>query len=495
MISEAKTYSVPPKDIIPKEYREQVETLFNKWLQVQQRNTVLSTYYNLHQELRSLNIAIPKAFEKLNCTIGWCYKAVNVRVVRSIFDGFVFAGENDAKLDWLVRKNKLKTLYKQAYTMSLVHGVSAISVMADENDPYGCVVRAYSANQFSCIWDKDKNRIAAAIVLAGVDKNNVPTKYIAHFADAVLTITRTGTKWQCEQETNPLGVPLIDVFVHEADLDRPLGHSLLTPELLGIVDKAMRDVERMEVGAEFFTYPQRYIIGASEQLFSVKNGEDEDGEPIYEPSPAKKLQAYIGAFLAISRDEEGEVPQVGQFSPAQAENFTRVFENDAQRFSGCSCVPLSQLGVLGNNYTSSDALGAANDPLILDVQQSNLANAQTLENIAKLMMAISSHVTLDKLTETQKRVQAYFQDPSMPTMSARADAWSKIGAQDKSVIGTRVYYENIGFSQSAIDRIETEKRHKGAMAALNEIRNAQIATPLMQKALEEQQNGKQTTGR
>lgn len=83
----------------------------------------------------------------------------------------------------------------------------------------------------------------------------------------------------------------------------------------------------------------------------------------------------------------------------------------------------------------------------------------------------------------------------MPTMSARADAWSKIGAQDKSVIGTRVYYENIGFSQSAIDRIETEKRHKGAMAALNEIRNAQIATPLMQKALEERQNGKQAASR
>lgn len=77
-----------------------------------------------------------------------------------------------------------------------------------------------------------------------------------------------------------MGRPLMEVICHDPDLDRPLGHSLLTRELRGIVDKAMRDVLRMEVGAEFFTYPQRYVLGAADTLFGdPPEGctEDEEG--------------------------------------------------------------------------------------------------------------------------------------------------------------------------------------------------------------------------
>lgn len=473
----------PDLNLMPKEYRGIIETLFNRWQSVRARNATLSEYYNLHQRLKELNSAIPDNFKELNCCVGWARKAVQVRAVRSIFDGFVFSGASDKDLDMLVKMNKLKTLYKQAYTMSLVHGVSAITVMA-QNDVLAPVkVRVYSANQFCAVWDKDANRVGAGVVLAETDAHGVARKYIVHLPDAVIVINRVDIgermTWEYTIESNPLGRPLLDVFVHDADLDRPLGHSLLTPEMLGIIDKAMRDVERMEVGSEFFTFPQRYIIGAADDLFSVPTGDiDEDGEEVRIQSAAKKYQSYIGAFLAITKDQEGDVPQVGQFAPAQADNFTRVFENDAQRFSGCSNVPLTQLGVMGNNYTSSDALGAANDPLILDVQHANFANGAVLENVARMMMAIAGKTTLDKLTPEQLAVQAYFKDPSMPTISARADAWCKIGSQDKAIVGTRVYYENIGFSQPTIDRILSEKRSLRAIEALNAIARSVEATPL-----------------
>ena len=475
---------IPDLKVIPDKYQSGIQELFSRWQAVRQRNHTLSEYYNLHQAVKELNVAIPEQFRTFNCCVGWCHKAVKVRAVRSIFDGFVFSGTKDDTLDALVSKNKLKTLYKQAYTMSLVHGVSAITVMAGVSTDDPVRVRVYSANQFCCIWDKDENRVGAGIVLADTDIKGKASRYVAHFPDAVLVIERhtleNKDNWSVSVEPNPLGIPMMDVFVHDADVDRPLGHSLLSPELLGIVDKAMRDVERMEVGAEFFTFPQRYVLGASQDLFGVKTGQkDEDGDDIYTASPAKKIQAYIGAYLSITKDDDGDVPQVGQFSPAQAENFTRVFENDAQRFSGCACVPLSQLGVLGNNYTSSDALGAANDPLILDVQDSNLANACVLENVARMMMAIQNNTELDKLTPEQKAVQAYFKDPSMPTISARADAWCKIGSQDKSIVGTRVYYENIGFAQATIDRIFSEKRQLRAIDALNRIASSVDSSPLM----------------
>lgn len=204
------------------------------------------------------------------------------------------------------------------------------------------------------------------------------------------------------------------------------------------------------------------------------NALDENGDPVPPvPDEYAKFKAYVGALFALTRDENGDVPTVGQFTPSTADNFTRVFENDAQRFSGATNVPLAQLGVLSNTYTSSDALGAANDPLILAVEGMNRQNGEALEEVARMMMAVAGGTTLDGLTNAQRAVQACWKDPSMPTIAARADAWTKLGASDPSIVGTRVYYEGIGLSQATIDRLYGEKEQGGAISALNRIADAQ----------------------
>jgi hypothetical protein len=227
----------------------------------------------------------------------------------------------------------------------------------------------------------------------------------------------------------------------------------------------------MEVGAEFFTAPQRYILGASENLFSASTGDAEaDEETDAEPaSDTAKLKAYYGALWAITRDESGELPQVGEFSAPGADNFTKVFENDAQRFSGATNVPLAQLGVLSNTYTSSDALGAANDPLILEVETMNRRNAETMENLARLMMAVRDKTPVSALGEAAWAVQAYMRDPSKSTLAANADAWTKIASADSSLVGTDVMYEGIGFNRPTISRIRAEQGKANATAELGTI--------------------------
>lgn len=480
----------PSLDEVPTEYRSRINDLFDTWYSVRSRNNELSMYYNMKNKLKDLGISIPENMLKVNCIVGWAKKAVDAQAVRSIFDGFVFEGSEDTELTMLVNENNLKALYNQACKSALVHGVSAFTVMRGTDAPVK--VRAFSANQFSVLWDKDLGRIACGVVLSNVDNNGNANQYVCHFPDAVLTLTRTASNyWACEVERNDMGRPLMEVIVNDPDLDRPLGHSLLSPEIRSIIDKAMRDVLRMEIGAEFFTFPQRYALGISEDLFSTipegaeqddeGNWIDKDGNPI-EPvsNDMAKFRAYVGAILAISRDEDGEIPQVGQFSPSNAENFTAVFENDAQRFSGATNVPLAQLGVLSNTYTSSDALGAANDPLILSVELMNRTNGSALEEIARMMIAIRDGKTITELDDTQLRVQANFKDPSMPTISARADAWTKLGASDPSIIGTRVYYEGVGLSQATIDRLMKEKQQNGAISALNRIADSIAPTNVYQ---------------
>ena len=69
----------------------------------------------------------------------------------------------------------------------------------------------------------------------------------------------------------------------------------------------------------------------------------------------------------------------------------------------------------------------------------------------------------------------------MPTIAARADAWTKLGAADKSIVGTRVYYEGVGLSQQTIDRLEREKESASTTQAMTSIAQA-LATQQPQRA-------------
>lgn len=483
---------MPNLDVLPREaahHRDEVESLFDTWVSVRARNATLSTYFNMKNMTKDLGIAIPEHLTKLNTVVGWARKAVEVMAVRSKFDAFVFRGENNEGLDALTRQNRFKTLYQRACSQALTHGVSAFTVMKGGKGQPNVKVRTFSANQCALLWDKDADRVGAGITLVGVDNEGIATRYVAHFPDCVLTLEhRGGEEWRCECEPNILGRPMIEPLVFDADDDRPLGRSRITPEVMGIIDKAMRDVLRMEVGAEFFTAPQRYILGASDDLFDPMRGmRDDEGaeEGIFEdgelgadtekgghkylPDMNDYMRAYIGAWFAVSRDENGDIPQVGQFPAGSAQNFITVFENDAQRFSGATNVPLGQLGVLSSTYTSSDALGAANNPLILSVERMNAAFAESLEEVARMMMAVGKGISIDGLDEREMAVQAYFRDPSQPTISATADAWTKIAACDESLVGTRVWYEGLGLPQATIDRIFRERQERSAIASLNEI--------------------------
>ena len=454
---------------IPTDLAPVLDDLFDTWDAVRARNARLTQYYEMRNPIKDFGIAIPPSLDHVDEVVGWAQKAVDVRVNRSFFDGFVFRGKSYPALDALVTQNRMRQLVRMATRSMLTHGCSAITVMRGAAGQPAAKVRAFSANQCCMLWDKDADQIGAGVVLAGVDRRGNATRYVLHLPDRIAVFARgaDGGQWYVESdERNPVGSMLMVPLVNDADIDKPLGHPVLTPELTSIVDKAVRDVLRMDVGAEFFTTPQRWATGIAADLFSRPLVDDdgkpvldeETGKPVLVTDEAKKLRAYLGSLWAFTKDEDGDTPQLGQFPAGDANNFIMTYENDAQRFSGASLVPLAQLGVMGNTYTSSDALSASNDPLILDVQGINDGLKDSLWQVARLMMAVSAGVRLDQLTAEQDGVMASFRDPSMPTLASRADAWTKLGGLDSSIVGTRVFYEGVGLDQATIDRLMSEKQ-------------------------------------
>ena len=453
---------MPDRACIPPEYRADVQDLFDTWHALRGRNSRIDRYMNMRIHTKNLGISVPPQMETLNTVVGWARTAVNCMAVRSRFDGFNVNGHSLPELDELVHANAMDELYDVAMREAMAYGVSFVTVMAGGEGQPAAKVRSYSANQACGIWDGFSDRLACGITLAATDRNGRATRYVLHEPNETVTFTRDGAAWSAVTEFHGTGRPLMEPLVFERDDDRPLGHSRITPEIMGIIDKAMRDVLRMEVGAEFFTAPQRYILGADEDLF---DGDD------------SKFKAYMGQFLALTKDEDGDIPQVGQFSPGDPRNFIQLFENDAQRFSGATHVPVAQLGVLSSTYTSSDALSATNDPLILDVKRMNVRMARSLEVIGRLMLAVSRGEKLSKVMESEdgRQLRASMPDPAMLTLGARVDAWVKIGAMDKRAVGTDFWYEQMGVSKPDRARLEEQLAEGEKRERLQQLREAMTA--------------------
>ena len=63
----------------------------------------------------------------------------------------------------------------------------------------------------------------------------------------------------------------------------------------------------------------------------------------------------------------------------------------------------------------------------------------------------------------------------MPTIAARADAWTKLAGADNGIVGTDVYYEGVGLSRPTIQRLRAETRQHGAIASLARMADAMEA--------------------
>ena len=70
----------------------------------------------------------------------------------------------------------------------------------------------------------------------------------------------------------------MEPLVYRPSLDRPFGKSRITRAVMSITDSAVREALRTEVSAEFFTTPQKYLLGADEELFEPQLPANDDDD-------------------------------------------------------------------------------------------------------------------------------------------------------------------------------------------------------------------------
>jgi len=270
----------------------------------------------------------------------------------------------------------------------------------------------------------------------------------------VLSCRRDAGKWVAERIANPIGRTLARPLTNDPQLNKPFGRSRITNPVMALCDMAVRAYVRMEGNAEFYSSPQLAVLGL----------EADATEGLTE---SKKFKLAMDRLLALTRDADGNVPELKQLQQATMTPHSDMLRTVASAFSGETGIPLNSLGIIHDNPASAEAIRAAEHDLLIDATYHNkYVHGTAVEDIAKLAVMVR-----DGLTEPPAeawKLSASFADPEFRSTSANADAYVKLAGANEDLKNSSVLLETV-FDDDQIKRFTDERKRETASSLVRDL--------------------------
>ena len=447
---------------LDEENQARLQKLLNVYANTQPKNAIKDRYYEGHVSLGEVNlgIALPDGMSRLEIGCAWGAKTVDVLAGRSMFDGFVgLNGEEIETLEKIVRDNNLVAEYPKACREELKIGCSFATLSAD--DKIGCKIRFHSAQTACAVWDNEKGRIAYGLAVIDTIQDYdliwIPSLVNMYTDDAIWVLRNEGGQWSAEKKPHIMGRPLMEPLIYNPTAKKPFGQSRIKEPIRRLIQGYVRTVANATIGLEFSTTPQKYLLGITDEQFdAVVN---------------KKFKQYVGSIIASTTNPEtGEKPSFGQLTQGNISPHVEMLRMLATQFSAASGLTVTDTGVVNDaNPTSSDAILAQSQTLVVMAEQLNESNGDALRTIALMAMAITNGVSLDDLPAEQLNIVAHFKNPAMPSVAVTADAAIKIAAARQGFAQTDTFLEMIGFGPADIRRIRAQEQLARGLTVLEDL--------------------------
>lgn len=460
------TLSITPEQVIglPDVERMRLHNLLEVYRSHLSKNAQKNRYYEGAISLGSVNlgIALPEGLQKLEIGCAWGAKTVDVLAGRSIFDGFVGANGNEVEtLDEIVVKNDLIAEYAKACRDELKFGCTFATLSSDEEK--GCKIRFHSPQTAAGVWSGEKGRIDYGFAIIDTEPDNETKDWrpsiINMYTDTdVWVLARVGDdRWKAKQFTHKMGRPLMEPLIWNATSNKPFGRSRIKEPIRRLIDGYVRTIANATIGLEFATSPQKYLLGASDDQ--------------YDTLINSKFKQYVGSILvSTTNPDTGEKPSFGQLSQGSLSPHVEMIRILATQYSAATGLSVTDTGVVNEaNPTSSDAILAQSQTLVVMAEQLNIGNGDALRAIALMAIAIVNDVSLSELTDDQKDVVAHFKNPAMPSIAMTTDAALKIASARPNFATTDTFLEMIGFDKADIRRIKAQEQRARGLSVLEEL--------------------------
>ena len=301
-------------------------------------------YYDMKNRVQDLNATMPAKFAWLSETLGWSARAVDAIADRSIVRDFT---DDTFGFSDIYNMNNRDILFDSAILGACIASCSFIYISVDE-EGYPRLQVIDGSDATGIIDPVTYLLQEGYAVLERDDKGNATIE--AYFEPHRTTIYRLDEDPEVFEHAAPY--PLLVPIIYRPDAKRPFGHSRISRACIGIQQAALRTLKRAEVSAEFYSFPQKYVIGLSDDADELDT-----------------WRATISTFLRFDKDEDGDTPTLGQFSQASMTPYVDQIRMFAGLFAGETGLTLDDLGFPSQNPSSSEAIKASHETLRLTARK------------------------------------------------------------------------------------------------------------------------------
>lgn len=430
--------------------------LLGQWRSHWAKNRQRTLYADTEQAFKDIGIAMPDQLKRMNYVLGWSSQAVSKPAKRTQFQGVTLADDDDPLgLSEVFARSGFESVFSQAVQSANLHGMALLSVMVD--DAGDTRVVGHSAESSAAVWDHRKGRLSSALTVNDADEAGRPSRLTAFFPGAVVECWREGEVWRARPHpTNWDRIPVVAV-ANDPQLTSPLGRSRLTNAAMALNDMAVRTLARMEANAEFYSSPQIAVLGADYEAFF---GDDA-------MSQSEKFRLAMDRLLAITKDEDGDKPELKQLTQATMTPHSDMLRSLAMSFAGETGLPPASLGVVHDQPASAEAIRAAEHDLLVDVTFQNAHGyTRAIRELSGIVAMVRDN--LKSPPEEAARLGVRFADPEFRSLSAEADAITKLGPVMPLLSNYPVLLERL-FDREQIERIQADNRRSSVSDLMSKL--------------------------
>lgn len=411
-------------------------------------------YYNADNEIADLGISTPRRLQNTRPGIGWASRAVNTLSDRVVFDGF--ANDRFGINDYMDSINGV-TVIQQGKHDSFVAGVAFIAIADDEEtnrkllipftaqEAYGVVDQTTGLLKYGVAVTKWSPPPTITTEAQARRLRFSPCDYIVFTPDftAIFDDRRLESI-----VANPTGRTLLHPLTHRSSADRPLGKSRLTNTVRRIIQEVGRMKRREEIAEEFYSLPQRYISGLAE-------GADKDSN----------LDSAIGKVWTVTKDEDGDKPDIGQLTQMSIDQFETAKKDKARDFCAETALTLRNLGYETSNPTSAESLSAMSDDLLLEAQNCQAEMGKQIREIAiTLRLALDGNNTIP---EGLDKIEPAWKPIFQVDVGAAGDSLFKLLTVMPEFAGTIASYRMLGVSIREAEQLQAKRVAATANSFMN----------------------------
>lgn len=361
--------------------------------------------------------------------IGWGKRAVEIRANKTKFDKF----ENDTLgLNELFTKYKVKEAFNKVKEDVLICGCGFLALNDNRVFPFTAEEATGTYN-----WFEQNLKDGIAVFRENTKKDYKGIQRPNAFVEYLQDFTIVHDHDEIRMVPNITGRPLMGLLTHKSIAKRPFGQSVLTRAARSAIIDASRTIRQAMIAAYHYNTKVDVLLGVDSK------------------TSVDKVESQVGDVLKVGPNDEGQIPQIGQFAQHAMTPFSDTILTAARNFCSDTKLSLVNLGISTDAPQSKEALEIINDDLRDDILSWQEELAEELKYFAITLYMYENNLrTLDNnLLEKIKEIKPVFMSVYRQDVGKFGDGLQKLAMQAPDIVKSRSLWRNLGLSSEEIDAV------------------------------------------